>query len=209
MRSLATAYSCQALFTPILYSTHATEKRLLPRNPILVLAFDFDDTGSQILQETRRLTEAFPHTDIHIVHVANTHEISRQSASTLLEKQDDAFEELRRLLWANIYSIFGPTLKRVQMSVEICFGDKEDEILRAADAKGADWLVVGEGKSPFGGLFRAPLTQRLVANAPCSVLMVRARESIPTSEPRSMTHDLSRRRAGRMNPPSARPLSRG
>ncbi len=61
-------------------------------------------------------------------------------------------------------------------------GDPGDMIVEAAEAEHADMVLVGShGRGPVGRLLLGSVSEHVVRNAPCPVLVVRPREPAPLS----------------------------
>ena len=61
-------------------------------------------------------------------------------------------------------------------------GDPGDMIVEAAEAEHADMVLVGShGRGPVGRLLLGSVSEHVVRNAPCPVLVVRPREPVPLS----------------------------
>ena len=71
-----------------------------------------------------------------------------------------------------------------ELGIEVSFlvwtGDPGDQIVSAAEAERVDMVLVGShGRGPVGRLFLGSVSEHVVRNAPCPVLVVRPRESAP------------------------------
>jgi nucleotide-binding universal stress UspA family protein len=71
-----------------------------------------------------------------------------------------------------------------EMGVEVSFlvwtGDPGDQIVSAAEAERVDMVLVGShGRGAVGRLFLGSVSEHVVRNAPCPVLVVRPREIAP------------------------------
>ena len=68
----------------------------------------------------------------------------------------------------------------VDVSFLIWTGDPGDQIVAAAEAERVDMVLVGShGRGAVGRLFLGSVSEHVVRNAPCPVLVVRPRESQP------------------------------
>jgi nucleotide-binding universal stress UspA family protein len=66
----------------------------------------------------------------------------------------------------------------VEVSFLIWTGDPGDMIVEAAEAEHADMILVGShGRGAVGRLFLGSVSEHVVRNAPCPVLVVRPREA--------------------------------
>jgi nucleotide-binding universal stress UspA family protein len=66
----------------------------------------------------------------------------------------------------------------IDVSFLIWTGDPGDMIIEAAEAEHADMILVGShGRGAVGRLFLGSVSEHVVRNAPCPVLVVRPRES--------------------------------
>jgi nucleotide-binding universal stress UspA family protein len=62
----------------------------------------------------------------------------------------------------------------IDVSFMVWTGDPGDQIIAAAEAEGIDMLVVGShGRGPVGRLLLGSVSEHVVRNAPCPVLVVR------------------------------------
>jgi nucleotide-binding universal stress UspA family protein len=67
----------------------------------------------------------------------------------------------------------------VPVSFLVWEGDPGDQIVAAAEAEHADMVVVGShGRGTVGRLFLGSVSEHVVRNAPCPVLVVRPRETV-------------------------------
>jgi nucleotide-binding universal stress UspA family protein len=71
-----------------------------------------------------------------------------------------------------------------EMGIDVSFlvwtGDPGDQIVSAAEAERVDMVLVGShGRGAVGRLFLGSVSEHVVRNAPCPVLVVRPRESAP------------------------------
>jgi nucleotide-binding universal stress UspA family protein len=70
----------------------------------------------------------------------------------------------------------------IEVSFLVWAGDPGDVIVEAAGAEHADMVLVGShGRGPVGRLLLGSVSEFVVRNAPCPVLVVRPRESAPLS----------------------------
>ena len=70
----------------------------------------------------------------------------------------------------------------VDVSFLVWTGDPGDVIVEAAQAEHADMVLVGShGRGPVGRLLLGSVSEFVVRNAPCPVLVVRPREGAPLS----------------------------
>ena len=68
----------------------------------------------------------------------------------------------------------------VEVSFLVWTGDPGDQIVSAAEAERVDLVLVGShGRGAVGRLFLGSVSEHVVRNAPCPVLVVRPRESPP------------------------------
>jgi nucleotide-binding universal stress UspA family protein len=67
----------------------------------------------------------------------------------------------------------------VTVSFLVWTGDPGDMIVSAAEAEHADMIVVGShGRGAVGRLFLGSVSEHVVRNAPCPVLVVRPRDAV-------------------------------
>ena len=70
----------------------------------------------------------------------------------------------------------------IEVSFLVWTGDPGDMIIEAAEAEHADMVLVGShGRGPVGRLLLGSVSEFVVRNAPCPVLVVRPREPAPLS----------------------------
>ena len=70
----------------------------------------------------------------------------------------------------------------IDVSFLVWTGDPGDVIVEAAEAEHADMVLVGShGRGPVGRLLLGSVSEFVVRNAPCPVLVVRPREGAPLS----------------------------
>ena len=70
----------------------------------------------------------------------------------------------------------------IDVSFLVWTGDPGDVIVEAAEAEHADMVLVGShGRGPVGRLLLGSVSEFVVRNAPCPVLVVRPREGSPLS----------------------------
>ena len=70
----------------------------------------------------------------------------------------------------------------IDVSFLVWTGDPGDVIVEAAEAEHADMVLVGShGRGPVGRLLLGSVSEFVVRNAPCPVLVVRPREGAALS----------------------------
>jgi nucleotide-binding universal stress UspA family protein len=68
----------------------------------------------------------------------------------------------------------------IDVSFLVWTGDPGDQIVSAAEAERVDMVLVGShGRGAVGRLFLGSVSEHVVRNAPCPVLVVRPRETMP------------------------------
>jgi nucleotide-binding universal stress UspA family protein len=68
----------------------------------------------------------------------------------------------------------------IDVSFLVWTGDPGDQIVAAAEAERVDMILVGShGRGAVGRLFLGSVSEHVVRNAPCPVLVVRPREGAP------------------------------
>jgi len=71
----------------------------------------------------------------------------------------------------------------VAVSFLVWQGDPGDMIVAAAEAEHADMVVVGShGRGAVGRFLLGSVSEHVVRNAPCPVLVVRPREAMPVAQ---------------------------
>jgi nucleotide-binding universal stress UspA family protein len=92
------------------------------------------------------------------VRVDQVRESREQAAQALVERGREAGVTVSFLVWT---------------------GDPGDMIVSAAEAEHADMIVVGShGRGAVGRLFLGSVSEHVVRNAPCPVLVVRPKEQV-------------------------------
>jgi nucleotide-binding universal stress UspA family protein len=68
----------------------------------------------------------------------------------------------------------------IAVSFLVWTGDPGDQVVSAAEAERVDMVIVGShGRGAVGRLFLGSVSEHVVRNAPCPVLVVRSREAAP------------------------------
>jgi len=115
--------------------------------------------------------------DLLVVSVIDPHELRLESQRTGLRW--DQVRDRRQAAAQELVTRGRPT--GLDVTVLVWTGDPGESIVSAAEAEGADMIVVGtHGRGPIGRLFLGSVSEHVVRHAPCPVLVARA-ETAPRS----------------------------
>ena len=108
--------------------------------------------------------------DLLVVSVIDPHELHKESQRTGLRW--DQVRDLRQAAAQELVARGRPTGLDVRFLVWT--GDPGESIVSAAEAETADLIVVGtHGRGPIGRLFLGSVSEHVLRNAPCPVLVAR------------------------------------
>lgn len=114
--------------------------------------------------------------DLLVVSVIDPHELRQESHRTGLRW--DQVRDRRQAAAQELVVRGRPTGLKVTFLVWT--GDPGESIIAAAEAEAADLIVVGtHGRGPIGRLFLGSVSQHVVHNAPCPVLVARPETARP------------------------------
>jgi nucleotide-binding universal stress UspA family protein len=108
--------------------------------------------------------------ELLVVSVIDPHELRQESQRTGLRW--DQVRDRRQAAAQELVVRGRPT--GLDVTVLVWTGDPGESIVAAAEAEGADMIVVGtHGRGPIGRLFLGSVSEHVVRNAPCPVLVAR------------------------------------
>ena len=108
------------------------------------------------------------------VHAVSVEEHIPAYAATVGEVQDEVRFENHYFRRIQADATRAATAKNITISHEILRGHAADQLVRAADARGADLLVIGHtGHSRLHNMLLGSTADRVVEQAHCPVLVVR------------------------------------
>jgi nucleotide-binding universal stress UspA family protein len=114
--------------------------------------------------------------DLLVVSVIDPHELRQASHRTGLRW--DQVRDRREAAAQELVVRGRPT--GVKVTFLVWTGDPGESIVSAAEAEAADLIVVGtHGRGPIGRLFLGSVSQHVVRNAPCPVLVARPETAKP------------------------------
>ena len=108
------------------------------------------------------------------VHAVSVEEHIPAYAATVGEVQDEVRFENHYFRRIQADATRAAAAKNISISQEILRGHAADQLVRAADARGADLLVIGHtGHSRLHNMLLGSTADRVVEHAHCPVLVVR------------------------------------
>lgn len=114
--------------------------------------------------------------DLLVVSVIDPHELRQESQRTGLRW--DQVRDRRQAAAQELVVRGRPT--GLNVAFLVWTGDPGESIVSAAEAEAADLIVVGtHGRGPIGRLFLGSVSQHVVRNAPCPVLVARPETARP------------------------------
>lgn len=151
----------------------------------IMLAVDLTEESTRVAQRALTLARAF-NAELHVVHVieplslAYGGDIPMDLSSVQEQIHDQAKSHLAE---------FAATLDVPAEHQYLIFGRPESEIQRAAEAKGADVIVVGSHGRHGLALLLGSTANGVLHGATCDVLAVRVGEAAPLEEPDDSGND--------------------
>jgi nucleotide-binding universal stress UspA family protein len=114
--------------------------------------------------------------DLLVVSVIDPHELRQESQRTGLRW--DQVRDRRQAAAQELVVRGRPT--GLNVTFLVWTGDPGESIVSAAEAEAADLIVVGtHGRGPIGRLFLGSVSEHVVRNAPCPVLVARPETARP------------------------------
>lgn len=153
-----------------------------PRRPIVVVGFDFSDTGDHALEHAVRLATR-QHAEPHVVHVAAAVgpmlrlELPDQVVTVGVPEASDRLRAAVEARFDLFRDRYGDALIDFERAVtHVRVGTPAEEIAQLAADLGADLVIVGtHGRRGFRRLLVGSVAESTVRMAPCPVLVVRPR----------------------------------
>jgi nucleotide-binding universal stress UspA family protein len=143
---------------------------------VLVVGVDLSEISEHLMAQTRALIRNVDMAEVHVVHVVHPEPFPQRIAhsnSPLFARAnaEHATSELRRLC-----DHFGQGARagRADVYLHTPTGDAATEILEVASRANADIVVVEAHDRSRRRVWHRSLLARLVRNAPCTVLAIRA-----------------------------------
>lgn len=113
--------------------------------------------------------------ELLVVSVIDPHELVQESQRTGLRW--DQVRDRRQAAAQELVVRGRPT--GLDVTVLVWTGDPGESIVSAAEAEGADMIVVGtHGRGPIGRLFLGSVSEYVMRNAPCPVLVARPESAL-------------------------------
>ncbi len=140
---------------------------------VIVLAFDFTRASRVALALDLDVVDKREGTALHVAHVVTGDKAAARDEVTEIERQSGALEACLRRLFAEVYAACRQVAPP-RVGVEVLLGDAVEELLAYASAVDAAWIAVGDfDDSPARRVLAPSVGQRLMDEAPCTVLRVR------------------------------------
>lgn len=133
-----------------------------------------------VIRTASALASTLPHAELHFLHVVHAPKPIVDGASVLKERLQDARAFVDRVVTDAAASFQG------KVSGHIAVGSAHHQILQLASDLEADLIVVGSHKkSAAGRWLLGSVSQSIVSDAPCAVLVARPKESalVPSIAP--------------------------
>jgi nucleotide-binding universal stress UspA family protein len=146
-----------------------------PDRVVIVGALDRTTASESVVHTASRLAFTLGHSELHVLHVVEPPAVV-ETAGAKAERLRDAR--------GFIDSVAAQVSQRLRgkVSGHVAFGRAREQILQLASDLEADLVVVGSHrKSAAGRWLLGSVSQAIVADAPCAVLV--ARPKIPTAAP--------------------------
>lgn len=146
-----------------------------PRNPQVVVAYDFSPTAHAVLDRAVALVSRAPFHVLHFITVLDAH--GGIAALPHHGKVDiDYADKVRDLMMVAIADAFGGSALEGKLHVfaHVRIGKPGDEILGLAQEIGADLILIGtHGHTGLTRLVMGSVAERVVREAGCPVLVAR------------------------------------
>jgi nucleotide-binding universal stress UspA family protein len=150
-----------------------------PESPIhMVVAYDFSDTAQVSLERGIALAQAEPDHIMHIIAVLD----ERGSLGILKKKGKVTYDDtvvIQETLEGYINTQLETVVKDAELRffVHVRLGSPAEEILRLGEEVGAHIILVGShGRTGLKRVFMGSVSEKVVREAKCPVLVVRPRE---------------------------------
>ncbi len=141
----------------------------------IVVAYDFSPSSEQALQRAIEIAARAPQHVLHIVAALEPHLRVNIFAETE-QPTYNAAEHIQKQILEQVTSSFAgrATASEVQFFVHARIGKPAVEILDIAEEVGADLIIVGShGKTGIQRLVLGSVSERVVREAGCAVMVVR------------------------------------
>lgn len=133
----------------------------------IVMALDGSDLSEKVIGALEKL-EIKPATKIILSHVLPAPETDADIAP---DRPHQSFDALYQDIEKKLQSL---QLELQNSQIEIVSGDPAEEIIRLANIHHADLIVIGNrGLTGFKRVIEGSVSSQVVADAPCSVLVVK------------------------------------
>ncbi len=144
---------------------------------VIVAALDHSAAQDQVLETTGALARMAPDAEVHIVHVVDAGAPPGNIAIPLTDVERAGRELLHRARVLLSERFTGP------IAAHLAADAPARCVLQLANDVQADIIVVGpHGKGPLERLFLGSVSQQVVRQASCAVLVARAKEYAPVPE---------------------------
>ena len=139
----------------------------------LLISVDESETSRHAIEHAARLGQECDNVEIVLINVRNPPEFYGGVAMLEYDLFDRSLREAQqRLLAAALEHAQGVGLQKV--TIHAAQGMAAEEIVRAAEQRGVDQIVMGtHGRSTLGTFFMGSVAQRVVHLAPMPVTLVK------------------------------------
>jgi len=146
-----------------------------PRNPQIVVAYDFSPHGRAVIDRAVELVSRAPFHALHFVTVIDAH--AGVSLVPRRGKVDFTYaDEVRATMLEQIANTLSetPVASELNFFAHAPIGKPADEILRIAEELGADLILMGtHGHTGLSRVVLGSVAERVVREAGCPVLVAR------------------------------------
>lgn len=158
------------------------------RHPIqVVVAYDFSPSAEEALIRAIDVASRAPQ---HVLHVVCALDPSNYGRHVKAETADSIQRQARERVTAGFAG--RTTASEVQFFIHARIGNAADEVLEVAREVGADLLFIGShGKTGLERLLLGSVSERVVREAKCAVMVVRHKEyaNVDLLKVTSFTHE--------------------
>jgi nucleotide-binding universal stress UspA family protein len=148
----------------------------------IVVAFDFSPSAEQALARAIEVVARAPQHVMHVAAVIDVH--GGPLVGTLGGATYRDADHLQQVVSERVAAAFAgrPTAAEVQFYVHARIGKAHEEVLELAREVGADLIFIGShGKTGFERMLLGSVSEKVVREAKCPVMVVRAK-GYPTVE---------------------------
>jgi nucleotide-binding universal stress UspA family protein len=149
----------------------------------LVVGYDYSELSQLSLAHAQAVARGSTGAEITVVEVLSPPALD--SNELMAFSNDAVLIETHRVELENALKAW-PVPAQARLIADVRFGNPADEVCEVAKEVDADFIFVGtHARAGIGHFFASSIAERTVLKAPCSVIVVRARESdrVPKVEP--------------------------